>query len=152
MKSFNKFIRGKLVFIILTLFFFTQFYKEINTFLNQVIGISSRKTLIFRMENNSKEFSSSTLLMQRTDTLIYDSYNKTPDWSNAVIYFDSNKKQTVIEVPILQNIQSAYYYEDQDNTSDTTFSSNQRSLVIIQDSSGYYFCCMQYNSKRELCN
>jgi len=140
LKSFNKFIRGKLVFIILTLFFFTQCYKEINTFSQPSNReLAHAKHLFSEWKNNSKEFSSSTLLMQRTDTLIYDSYNKTPDWSNAVIYFDNNKKQTVIEVPILQNIQSAYYYEDQDNTSDTTFSSNQRSLVIIQDSSGYYF-------------
>ncbi|MBK9721919.1 MAG: hypothetical protein IPO78_09940 [Saprospiraceae bacterium] len=140
MKAFNRFFNDNLVFIILTLLLFTQCYKEINTFSRPSNReLAHAKHLFSEWKNNSNEFSPSTLLMPRTDSLIYDSYNKIPDWSNAVIYFDNNKKQTVIEVPILQNIQSAYYYEDQDNTSDTTFSSNQRSLVIIQDSSGFYF-------------
>ncbi|MBK9961086.1 MAG: hypothetical protein IPP06_07040 [Saprospiraceae bacterium] len=133
-------IKFYLLFFIFTLLFFTRCEKEINSYTrpseNELIHA---KYLFSKWKSRSKELPYRNVLVQRTDSSSLESYNKAPDWSKAIMYYDDQKMQTVIEVPILQNYQSAYYCEDQYSTTDTTFSPNNRSLVIIQDTAGSYF-------------
>lgn len=104
--------------------------------ISKTIQLDEAKTLFNKWKNQNRHSSiNRNLLKYRTDSVYSASYSKEPDWIRATVYFDEAKRQTVMEIPIVQDSIGEYYlsFGATSSTTDTTFSSNNRSLVIIRD-------------------
>lgn len=90
----------------------------------------------------SKTHSGSTgVVSMRTDTIesAESGPSVIPDWNNAVLYFDEVKRQSVVEVTLLEDRLSRYLLNPENEVVDTALFLNRTQndrLIIVKDSEG----------------